>query len=222
MSSNVMLLDQIWKRQLTLVTYGNAYLNQNLAFSRWINHTIFNEQHLEFRDLVKQHLLAQHFQVWLEGLKKQGVHRLSLHDSTLLSDEKNPNINVELLPYAHFIVSHTDKQKHAWICGKELAEWYIADHDFEAPIEQRSPLKHETFWRFELDKNLIKRIEPDFKPAQWNEIRDYLNTELFHQPWLQDCVTPAELHNPYTGSLNAESLAQRILFLYDNPSEISK
>ncbi|EKL40189.1 hypothetical protein ACIN5180_0699, partial [Acinetobacter baumannii OIFC180] len=30
-----MALNQIWKQQLTLVTYGNEYLRQNLSFSQW-------------------------------------------------------------------------------------------------------------------------------------------------------------------------------------------
>jgi hypothetical protein len=66
-----MALDQIWKQQLTLVTYGNEYLAGNLNFSRWIEHPIFNQNRLIFRDLLSQHLLAQHFQIWLEGLKNK-------------------------------------------------------------------------------------------------------------------------------------------------------
>ncbi len=34
--------------------------------------TIFDQHSFHFRDLLSQHLLAQHFQIWLEGLKKQG------------------------------------------------------------------------------------------------------------------------------------------------------
>ena len=66
-----MAIDQIWKQQLTLVTYGNEYLEGNLNFRRWVEHPIFNQNRLIFRDLLSQHLLAQHFQIWLEGLKKQ-------------------------------------------------------------------------------------------------------------------------------------------------------
>ncbi|MFM6958572.1 MAG: hypothetical protein ACKOXD_08510, partial [Acinetobacter sp.] len=127
-----MALDQIWKQQLTLVTYGNEFLAGNLNFSRWIEHPIFNQNRLIFRDLRSQHLLAQHFQIWLEGLKKQGVKKLSLHLSSILNDEQNPNPNVELLPFAHFIVSHQANKKTAWICGLELAEWYNSDNEFEA------------------------------------------------------------------------------------------
>lgn len=106
-----MAIDQIWKQQLTLVTYGNEYLSQDLSFNRWLQHSIFNQHQFAFRDLISQHLLAQHFQVWLEGLKKQGVQRLSLHRSTLLEDEQNPNVNVELLPFEYFIVSHEAQKK---------------------------------------------------------------------------------------------------------------
>jgi hypothetical protein len=56
-----MALDQIWKQQLTLVTYGNEYLEGNLNFSRWVEHPIFNQNRLIFRDLLSQHLLAQQF-----------------------------------------------------------------------------------------------------------------------------------------------------------------
>jgi len=66
-----MALDQIWKQQLTLVTYGNEYLTQDLSFNRWIQHSIFNQHQFAFRDLISQHLLAQHFQIWLEGLKNK-------------------------------------------------------------------------------------------------------------------------------------------------------
>ena len=58
-----MALDQIWKQQLTLVTYGNEFLAGNLNFSRWVEHPIFDHQCLTFRDLLSQRLLAQHFQI---------------------------------------------------------------------------------------------------------------------------------------------------------------
>ena len=107
-----MALDQICKQQLTLVSYGNEFLAGNLNFNRWIEHPIFSKNCLIFRDLLSQHLLAQHFQIWLEGLKKQGVKKLSLHLSSILNDEQNPNPNVELLPFAHFIVSHQTNKKN--------------------------------------------------------------------------------------------------------------
>jgi len=113
-----MALDQIWKQQLTLVTYGNEYLKQNLSFNHWVQHAIFNQHNLHFRDLLSQHLLAQHFQVWLEALKKQGTQRISLHSSSLLNDEKNPNANVELLAIPHIIISHEQHKKAAWILAK--------------------------------------------------------------------------------------------------------
>lgn len=91
-----MALDPIWKQQLALVTYGNDYLSQNLSFNDWVHHSIFNQHCLHFRDLLTQHLLAQHFQIWLEGLKKQGTQRLSLHSSSLLNDEK---IQMPMLSY---------------------------------------------------------------------------------------------------------------------------
>lgn len=66
-----MALNQIWKQQLTLVTYGNEYLRQNLSFTQWRQHHIFDHHSFQFRDLASQHLLAQHFQVWLEALKNK-------------------------------------------------------------------------------------------------------------------------------------------------------
>lgn len=69
-----MALNQIWKQQLTLVTYGNEYLRQNLSFTQWRQHHIFDHHSFQFRDLASQHLLAQHFQVWLEALKKTRHH----------------------------------------------------------------------------------------------------------------------------------------------------
>lgn len=199
MRSITMALDQIWKQQLTLVTYGNAFLSQDFSFQRWVQHSIFNQHHLAFRDLLNQHLLAQHFQIWLEGLKKQGVKRLSLHSSSFLNDEQNPNINVELLPYPHFIVSHLDNQKTAWILGKELAEWYSADNDYQVPNGQRSPLRHETFWRYELNHKLAKRLDADTQRPQWDEIQLFLNNELFDHPLAEGFQNPAALKTPYTG-----------------------
>ena len=166
-----MALDPIWKQQLALVTYGNEFLGQNLSITPWLKHTIFNQHYFAFRDLNSQHLLAQHFQVWLEGLKKQGVTRLSLHNSSLLLDEKNPNPNVELLPYAHFIVSHMGNAKTAWICGKELAEWYTADNDYEAPASQKISARIETMWRYELNASHAKRVDADLQQPNWEDIQ---------------------------------------------------
>ena len=215
-----MRFDQIWKQQLTLVTFGNAYLSQNLSFSRWVNHSIFQQHQLQFRDLQRQHLLAQHFQIWLQGLKQQGVTRLSLHRSDLLMDEKNPNPNVELLPYAHFIVSHSPKQKLAWICGKELATWDVSEQEFIAPPAQQIKIRHETLWCYELNKHLAKRIQADLAPAQWDDIQQFLQQELFTQPVLADFVEAAELNEPYTG-MHVDTEHPLALFPTDTPSEFA-
>lgn len=194
-----MTLDPIWKQQLALVTYGNEFLSQKLNFNQWVNHSIFNQHYFAFRDLHSQHLLAQHFQVWLEGLKQQGVTQLSLHNSSLLLDEKNPNPNVELLPYAHFIVSHVGSHKTAWICGKELATWYTADNDYEAPSAQKIPTRIETMWRYELNTSHAKRVDTDLVSPNWEDIHIYTDNELFDRPIAQGLVPPVELGQSYFG-----------------------
>ncbi|WP_374665817.1 hypothetical protein [Acinetobacter sp.] len=194
-----MALDQIWKQQLALVTYGNEFLTQNLSFQRWVQHAIFDQHRFLFRDLMSQHLLAQHFQIWLEGLKKQGVQRISLHSSGILNDEQNPNANVELLPIAHFIVSHAGNKKQAWIFGKELAEWYSADNDYEAPASQQSEVRMETFWRFELNAKLAKRIDADLQQPNWDDIQAYTDNELFDSKFAAGFTDPAQLDLPYYG-----------------------
>lgn len=194
-----MALDPIWKQQLTLVTYGNEYLNQDLSFNQWIQHSIFNQHCLRFRDLLTQHLLAQHFQIWLEGLKKNGTQRISLHSSAILNEEKNPNANVELLAIPHFIVSHEQNKKIAWIFGKELATWYTADNDYEAPKQQQEQFRQETFWRFELNNQLIKRIEADLQRPNWDEIQTYTDNELFESKYTEGFNDPKSNDSPYYG-----------------------
>lgn len=194
-----MALDQIWKQQLTLVTYGNEFLNQNSSFNHWVNHSIFNQHYIAFRDLTSQHLLAQHFQIWLESLKKQGVTRISLHNSSLLLDEKNPNPNVELLPYAHFIVSHMGHNKTAWIFGRELAEWYTSDNDYDLPTAQKLSSRVETMWRYELNSSHAKRIEADLQQPNWEDIQVYTDNELFDQKLVQGLIKPVELGQSYFG-----------------------
>ena len=194
-----MALDQIWKQQLTLVTYGNEFLAGNLNFSRWIEHPIFNQNRLIFRDLRSQHLLAQHFQIWLEGLKKQGVKKLSLHLSSILNDEQNPNINVELLPFSHFIVSHQANKKTAWICGLELAAWYNSDNEFEAPLSQRTTLREESFWRYELNDKFAKKVDADLQKLNWNEIAVFLERELFNHKYTEDFLEPEHQDFPFYG-----------------------
>ncbi|RKG33283.1 hypothetical protein [Acinetobacter tianfuensis] len=194
-----MALDQIWKQQLTLVTYGNEFLAQDLSFQRWVKHAIFDQHAFAFRDLLSQHLLAQHFQIWLEGLKRQGVQRISLHNSSILNEEQNPNSNVELLPYAHFIVSHEANKKQAWIFGKELAEWYKADNDYEAPAGQQLNLRLETLWRFELNSKLSKRIEADLQQPNWDDIQIYTDNELFDSKFAAGFEEPEDIGMPYYG-----------------------
>lgn len=194
-----MALDQIWKQQLTLVAYGNEFLTQDLSFQRWVQHAIFDQHRFLFRDLISQHLLAQHFQIWLEALKKQGVRRISLHNSGILNEEQNPNSNVELLPIAHFIVSHEGNKKQAWIFGKELPEWYSADNEYEAPAAQQSDLRLETFWRFELNSKLAKRIDADLQQPNWDDIQAYTDNELFDSKFAAGFSEPAHLDLPYYG-----------------------
>jgi len=194
-----MALDQIWKQQLALVTYGNEYLAGNLNFSRWIEHPVFDQNRLIFRDLLSQHLLAQHFQIWLEGLKKQGVKKLSLHLSSVLNDEQNPNANVELLPFAHFIISHQGNKKTAWICGHELAEWDNSDSEFQAPVSQQSVLRQEDLWRYELNDKFAKKIDADLKKVNWNEVAIFLERELFDSKYADNFIEPEQQDFPFYG-----------------------
>jgi hypothetical protein len=207
-----MALDPIWQQQLTLVTYGNQYLAQDFSFSRWVNHSIFQQHSFAFRDLISQQLLAQHFQVWLEGLKAQGVTRLSLHCSSLLNDEKNPNTNIELVPYAHFIVSHSPKHKYAWICGRELAAWYKLEQDYEAPVGQEIPIRLETLWRYELEAKLAKRIAADLQTPNWQEIQKFTEDELFLTPFAQGLSEP-DVSLPYYGIENPHNNSSYLALL---------
>lgn len=209
-----MALDQIWKQQLTLVTYGNEYLAGNLNFSRWIEHPVFDQNRLIFRDLLSQHLLAQHFQIWLEGLKKQGVKKLSLHLSSVLNDEQNPNANVELLPFAHFIVSHQANKKTAWICGHELAEWDNSDSEFQAPVSQQSVLRQEDLWRYELNDKFAKKIDADLKKVNWNEVAIFLERELFDSKYADNFIEPEQQDFPFYGyEVDPDDLSNRQLAL---------
>ncbi|MGN5765938.1 hypothetical protein ACNQO6_16490 [Acinetobacter calcoaceticus] len=217
-----MALDQIWKQQLALVTYGNEYLAGNLNFSRWIEHPVFNQNRLIFRDLMSQHLLAQHFQIWLEGLKKQGVKKLSLHLSSLLNDEQNPNANVELLPFAHFIVSHQANKKTAWICGHELAEWDDSDREFQAPDSQQSMIRQEALWRYELNDKFAKKIDADLKKVNWNEVAIFLERELFESKYADNFIEPEQQDFPFYGyavDLDDLSSQQLALIPTDYPAD---
>jgi hypothetical protein len=209
-----MALDQIWKQQLSLVTYGNEYLAGNLNFSRWIEHPVFDQNRLIFRDLLSQHLLAQHFQIWLEGLKKQGVKKLSLHLSSVLNDEQNPNANVELLPFAHFIVSHQANKKTAWICGHELAEWDNSDSEFQAPASQQSVLRQEDLWRYALNDKFTKKIDADLKKVNWNEVAIFLERELFDSKYADNFIEPEQQDFPFYGyEVNPDDLSSQQLAL---------
>ena len=195
-----MAIDQIWKQQLALISYGNEYLAQRLSIKQWVGHQIFNQHQFEFRDLLTQHLLAQHFQIWLEGLAQQGVQRISLHHSSLLGSEKNPNANIELLEKAHFIVSHHPKQKKmAWIFGRELAEWDRHDDAYLPPQQQRSDMRSESLWRFELNSKLSQRIEQDLIAPNWDEIQQFTDFELFESRYAQDFIDLPELDLAYYG-----------------------
>ncbi|WP_111893154.1 hypothetical protein [Acinetobacter sp. MB5] len=194
-----MALDPIWKQQLTLVTYGNEYLTHGLSVHQWRQIPIFDQHTFAFRDLLSQHLLAQHFQIWLENLKKQGVTRLSLHASSMLNEEKNPNPNIELLPYSHFIVSHHDKKKTAWVFGNELAEWFNTEQEFMIPDAQQSSTRQETLWNFELNSKLYKKIQADLQAPEWDRIQQYLTQELFNTTYAQNVQQQHFTEQHYTG-----------------------
>lgn len=176
-----MALDPIWKLQLALVSYGNAYLSGQCQLETFHLHQTFDFHQIEWRDLHSQQLLAQHFTIWLEQLKRLQVSRISLHHASLLDQEKNPNPHVELLAISHFIVSHHAKQKFAWIFGQELAQWYTANENFQFPKNQQSPLRQMSYWRYELNSKLCKHISQDLNPPNWDEIQQYLNDEIFNQ-----------------------------------------
>ena len=195
----LMALDQIWKQQLSLVTYGNEFLAADLEFSRWIEHPIFNQHSMMFRDLRSQQLLAQHFQIWLEGLKNQGVTKLSLHLSTLLNEEQNPNAHVELLPLAHFMVSHHGNKKTAWICGQELPTWENPDREFSIPTSQKITLDQMTFWGYALNEQLAKTIQADLNKISWHEVSTFLERELFDSSFAADFSEPEQQHLPFYG-----------------------
>lgn len=200
-----MALDPIWKQQLVLVTYGNEFLKNQLSFNTWVNHDIFQNVLLQFRSLQTQHLLAQHFQIWLENLKAQGVTQLSLHEASLLKEGTNPNPNIELLQFSHFIVAHSAQKKVAWLFGQELAEWYTADNEYEIPTAQQLKSKLMTMWDFELPQQVIKQVNLDLNRPNWDNISDYLEKEIFNQSYITN-FTVNELNTAYyTGTSNPEN-----------------
>ncbi|MEB5475726.1 hypothetical protein [Acinetobacter pollinis] len=213
-----MALDPIWKQQLVLVTYGNEFLKNQLSFNTWVNHDIFQNVLLQFRSLQTQHLLAQHFQIWLENLKAQGVTQLSLHEASLLKEGTNPNPNIELLQFSHFIVAHSAQKKVAWLFGQELAEWYTADNEYEVPTAQQLKSKLMTMWDFELPQQVIKQVNLDLNRPNWDNISDYLEKEIFNQSYITN-FTVNELNTAYyTGTPNPESQS---LLPQDYHAEIS-
>lgn len=213
-----MALDPIWKQQLVLVTYGNEFLKNQLSFNTWVNHDIFQNVLLQFRSLQTQHLLAQHFQIWLENLKTQGVTQLSLHEASLLKEGTNPNPNIELLQFSHFIVAHNAQKKVAWLFGQELAEWYTADNEYEVPTAQQLKSKLMTMWDFELPQQVIKQVNLDLNRPNWDNISDYLEKEIFNQSYITN-FTVNELNTAYyTGTSNPESQS---LLPQDYHAEIS-
>lgn len=213
-----MALDPIWKQQLVLVTYGNEFLKNQLSFNTWVNHDIFQNVLLQFRSLQTQHLLAQHFQIWLENLKAQGVTQLSLHEASLLKEGTNPNPNIELLQFSHFIVAHSAQKKVAWLFGQELAEWYTADNEYEVPTAQQLKSKVMTMWDFELPQQVIKQVNLDLNRPNWDNISDYLEKEIFNQSYITN-FTVNELNTAYyTGTSNPESQS---LLPQDYHAEIS-
>ncbi|ESK40585.1 hypothetical protein P256_01040 [Acinetobacter nectaris CIP 110549] len=213
-----MALDPIWKQQLVLVTYGNEFLKNQLSFSTWVNHDIFQNCLIQFRSLKTQHLLAQHFQIWLETLKTQGFTQLSLHESSLLKDGTNPNPNIELLPFTHFIVAHSPQKKVAWIFGQELAEWYTADNEYEIPASQQLKSRLVTMWDFELPTPLIKQVTLDLNRPNWDSINDYLEKEIFNQPYVTNFTVQELTSAYYTGTSNSDDQS---LLPQDYHAEIS-
>ena len=117
----------------------------------------------------------------------------------MLNDEQNPNANVELLPFAHFIVSHQGNKKTAWICGLELAAWYNSDNEFEAPLSQRTTLREESFWRYELNDKFAKKVDADLQKLNWNEIAVFLERELFNHKYTEDFLEPEQQDFPFYG-----------------------
>lgn len=175
-------MDQIWQQQLTLVSYGNQFLQQDVAIDSWLQHAIFYGQQFQFRDLSSHAPLAPHFYIWLQELKKQGVQRLSLHSAQLLRKDKNPNPHVELLDAAPILVSHGKKSKTAWILGRELQQWDI-DAQFKQPITQRHNIQIHQLWRYPLNAKHHKKLLADLGPLAWD-------TE--HARLLQQFITLAE------------------------------
>ena len=199
-----MALDSIWKLQLTLVSYGNAYLSDQCQLDTLRLHQAFDLHEISWRDLTTQQLLAQHYTVWLERLKQLQVTHISLHHASLLSQEKNPNPHVELLAISHFIVSHHGKQKFAWIFGHELAQWYLSNESFQYPSNQQSSLRQMTYWRFELNNKLSKMIDQDLKKPNWDEIQLYLDDTLFKPATAlslhtEEIIQDHHSTTPYTG-----------------------
>ncbi|MEX5538949.1 hypothetical protein ABFV54_27980, partial [Pseudomonas syringae] len=81
-----------------------------------------------------------------------------LHEASLLKEGTNPNPNIELLQFSHFIVAHSAQKKVAWLFGQELAEWYTADNEYEVPTARQLKSKVMTMWDFELPQQVIKQV----------------------------------------------------------------
>ncbi len=194
-----MALDPIWQQQLCLVSYGNQFLQQSQPIEPWLQHAIFYNHQLEFRDLQSHALIAQHFKIWLQGLKAQGVRHLSLHPSQLLLKDKNPNCNVLLIDTAPVIVSHGIKTKSVWILGQDLPQW-DTDNTFRMPPSQSSNIQIYQLWRYELNKKHHKAILRDLNKHDWDALHGQLQQNFISPALVQGFIEPTQPDSPFYGS----------------------
>lgn len=151
--------DQARWRQLSWVTYGNAYLNGYAPFSSWHNHNGFEGITAEFR-LFDGTLVAEDGFEWLWWLRQNGAQRLSMEHWDGLEDVgrfSNPDPQV--------IVCHYPNRDDIWARFDETSQ---------AMLQARRSGNHEIYFgrnfhiadRFTLvasRKNLTDRPKVDWK-----------------------------------------------------------
>ena len=67
------------------------------------------------------------------------------------------------------------------------------------PKPQQEQCRQETFWRFELNPKLAKRVDADLQQPNWDDIQLYTNVELFENKFAQGFMEPANRDFPYYG-----------------------
>lgn len=156
-----------WRR-LVLASYGNAWLQGNIALEDWYRHRALWDAACLFRDNGDGRLLASNSLAWLQWIRARGATRISLY----MTDELPAAAHVDQWDRQAMRVDFPGCHE-IWMAGRESAACEASADPYTGYLAYEPEI--DAYWRIRTGNGSNPPVQADWQQMR-NQIQETLKT----------------------------------------------